>query len=441
MRSSEAPIWIPAGLDAGAGQGSRTDRPQQHADSNMKDKDRGETETTELRRIIRRGSSDVVTMERARDIANCRRREVTLVLKTFHTLKTQLDISSTGATNSTSTAIYNLHTQSDTMAGTGAGGFSTIAIIGAGSVGCTIAHTLMLRRVCAEVRLVDIAEDLCRAQVQDLQDATYLTNVRIKYATPQEAGQSDIIVITAGAKQKPGETRLDLIEKNYKVLGSVLKGLQPINPQSIILLVANPVDVLTHFAQQMSGLPKNQVLGSGTLLDSIRLRGLLAQRLEVCIPEIEDSIKGRPVNIVLQISDNSINAYVIGEHGDSQCVAWSSVTVSGAHISVIDEISDEDRTKIGKLVSGKANAIIRAKGFTSYGIGATAANICEAILFDQRPVYPLSCWHEEYQCCISLPAVVGRKGIVSQIPLPLNDKEKAQIEASAKTLREQIAKF
>ncbi|KAK6516213.1 hypothetical protein TWF506_006122 [Arthrobotrys conoides] len=299
--------------------------------------------------------------------------------------------------------------------------YTSVAIIGAGSVGCTIAHTLMLRRVCAEVRLVDIAEDLCKAQVQDLQDATYLTNVRIKYATPQEAGQSDIIVITAGAKQKPGETRLDLIEKNYKVLGSVLKGLQPINPLAIILLVANPVDVLTHFTQQMSGLPKNQVLGSGTLLDSIRLRGLLAQRLN--------------------ISDNSINAYVIGEHGDSQCVAWSSATVSGAHISLIDDISEDEKLEIGKLVSGKANAIIKAKGFTSYGIGATAANICEAILFDQRPVYPLSCWHDEHQCCISLPAVVGRNGVVTQIPLPLNDKEREQIEASAATLRDQIAKF
>ncbi|KAF3940192.1 hypothetical protein ABW19_dt0203849 [Dactylella cylindrospora] len=300
-------------------------------------------------------------------------------------------------------------------------GYSTIAIIGAGSVGCTIAHTLMLRRVCAEVRLVDIAEDLCKAQVQDLQDATYLTNVRIKYATSQEAGQSDIIVITAGAKQRPGETRLDLIEKNYKVLNSVIGGLKPINPNAIVLLVANPVDVLTHFAQQMCGLPKNQVLGSGTLLDSIRLRGLLATKLN--------------------ISENSINAYVIGEHGDSQCVAWSSATVSGAHISVIDDISEEEKVEIGKTVSGKANAIIKAKGFTSYGIGATAANICEAIIFDQRPVYPLSCWHEEYQCCISLPAVVGRKGLITYIPLPLNDSERELIENSAATLRAQIAKF
>ncbi|KAF3916648.1 hypothetical protein ABW20_dc0104762 [Dactylellina cionopaga] len=299
--------------------------------------------------------------------------------------------------------------------------YSTIAVIGAGSVGCTIAHTLMLRRVCAEVRLVDIAEDLCKAQVQDLQDATYLTNVRIKYATPQEAGQSDIIVITAGAKQKPGETRLDLIQKNHKVLSSVLKSMQPMNPRSILLLVANPVDVLTHFAQQMSGLPKNQVLGSGTLLDSIRLRVLVAERMN--------------------ISENSINAYVIGEHGDSQCVAWSSASVSGVPISHVHEISDEEKEEIGKLVSGKANAIIQAKGFTSYGIGATAANICEAILFDQRPVYPLSCWHDEYQCCISLPAVIGRNGVVTQILLPLEEKEKAQIEASAATLREQIAKF
>lgn len=163
----------------------------------------------------------------------------------------------------------------------------TIAIIGAGSVGSIIAHTLLLRRVVGSIILVDIDATLCRAQVEDLSDGTYLDNVRIRQGTLADASQAEITIITAGAKQRPGDTRLDLIDRNFHVLKSVLDGMRPIRKDAVLILVANPVDVLTAMAQKMSGLPINQVLGSGTLLDSVRLTRVLADRLKVSAKHCE----------------------------------------------------------------------------------------------------------------------------------------------------------
>ena len=178
-----------------------------------------------------------------------------------------------------------------------------IAIIGAGSVGGAIAQGLILRRVVAEIILVDIDTNLCMAQVNDLSDASHLSNCKVSFGDSAAAGQADIIIVSAGAKQKDGETRLALIEKNIHVLTSVIEAMQPIKPDAILLLVSNPVDVLTFFAQKLSGLPWGQVIGSGTLLDSIRLKGSLAK--------------------LANVAESSINAWVIGEHGDSQCVSYS----------------------------------------------------------------------------------------------------------------------
>jgi L-lactate dehydrogenase len=158
---------------------------------------------------------------------------------------------------------------------------NSIAIIGAGSVGSAIAHSLLLRRVVGQLILVDIDEERCQAQVLDLSDATYLSQVRVKQGSHADAGQADIIIVSAGAKQRPGETRLNLIDRNFMVLKSVLGDMKPIRLDAILVIVANPVDVLTYFAQQLSGLPRNQIIGSGTLLDSARLRGKLADKVEV----------------------------------------------------------------------------------------------------------------------------------------------------------------
>jgi L-lactate dehydrogenase len=158
---------------------------------------------------------------------------------------------------------------------------SRVAIIGAGSVGATCAYALILRRICSEILLVDT--DTCRleAQVQDLADASFLSSTRIRCAMPTEAGQCNIVVVTAGAKQREGESRRDLIDRNYAILESIIRTMSPIRKDAVLLLVSNPVDVLTYFAQKMSGLPKGQVVGSGTFLDSVRLRSALAEQIQV----------------------------------------------------------------------------------------------------------------------------------------------------------------
>lgn len=180
---------------------------------------------------------------------------------------------------------------------------TTIAILGCGDVGSTLAYTLILQPICSEVILVDLKQSLLEAQVRDLSDATFRggSGVRVRAGTHADAGQADIVVITAGAKQKMGESRLSLLSRNLHILESIFSAMAPINPHTILLLVANPVDILTYFARKMSGLPESQVLGTGTSLDSARLRGILAEKAEV--------------------APNSIDAYVLGEHGDSQFVS------------------------------------------------------------------------------------------------------------------------
>jgi L-lactate dehydrogenase len=183
---------------------------------------------------------------------------------------------------------------------------TTIAILGCGDVGATLAYTLILQSICTEVLLIDPKTSLLHGQVRDLTDATS-RSTKVRAGTYADAAQADIIVITAGAKQKPGESRLSLLTRNLNILRSCFDGMGTLNHDAILLLVANPVDVLTHFAREMSGLPERQVLGSGTSLDSARLRGLVARKVGV--------------------SPSSVDAYVLGEHGDSQFVSpctWRS---------------------------------------------------------------------------------------------------------------------
>ncbi|KAJ6193473.1 l-lactate dehydrogenase-like protein [Bipolaris maydis] len=300
---------------------------------------------------------------------------------------------------------------------------TTIAILGCGDVGSTLAYTLILQPICSEVLLVDLKHSLLEAQVRDLSDATYRggSGVRVRAATHAEAGQADIVVITAGAKQKPGESRLSLLSRNLHILESIFGAMAPMNPHTILLLVANPVDILTYFARKMSGLPESQVLGTGTSLDSARLRGVLAEKAEV--------------------APNSIDAYVLGEHGDSQFIAWSSATIGTTPLSLAlppSTLTEDFKASISAHTRGAAGAIIAAKGCTAFGIGNIAASICKYILFDSRSVRPLSFYQPELGCCLSMPAVIGRKGIIRAMPIQLDEKEQAQLEASAKGLRRVI---
>ena len=192
--------------------------------------------------------------------------------------------------------------------------------------------------------------------------------------------------------------------------------MSPISPTTILLLVANPVDILTYFARKLSGLPESQVLGTGTSLDSARLRGILAQKAEV--------------------SPSSIDAYVLGEHGDCQFVAWSSASIGATplRLAIPDAMTDEFKSDIASHTRGAAAAIIAAKGCTAYGIGNVAASICKYILFDSRTVRPLSFFQPELGCCLSMPAVIGRKGILRAMPIQLDEHERELLRDCAKGL-------
>ena len=297
---------------------------------------------------------------------------------------------------------------------------SKIAVIGTGSVGSTIAYSLILNPIAGDILLVDPQTAVRDAQAQDLSDATYHgnTSTQVRAAESKEAGQCDVIVMTAGAAQKEGESRTDLIGKNKEILKSAIEDMKPIREDAILLVVANPVDALTYFAQQFSGLPKSQVFGSGTFLDSARLRGILAQKAG--------------------IAASSIDAYVLGEHGDSQLVAWSHVSIGGVPLGQVFTEKEIDKNAIAEETKTKAAAIAESKGATAYGIGGVASSLCKSILFDQRNIRPVSHWQEELGVCLSMPAVVGRQGIVRTIPMKLSDQERKNLEESANSLKEVI---
>ena len=196
--------------------------------------------------------------------------------------------------------------------------------------------------------------------------------------------------------------------------------MKPFRPDTVLLVVANPVDVLTYFAQSFAGLPKNQVFGSGTFLDSARLRGILASKAEVAA--------------------SSINAYVLGEHGESQFVAWSMASIGGVPLekAMPDSGKGINKESIEEETRNKASNIIQNKGATNYGIGGVAASICSSVLFDERIVRPVSCWQDDLGVCLSVPVVLGRKGVVRVVDVELSKEERGKLEKSAKALKEVI---
>ncbi|KAF2765106.1 L-lactate/malate dehydrogenase [Teratosphaeria nubilosa] len=297
---------------------------------------------------------------------------------------------------------------------------SKIAVVGCGDVGSTIAYSLILNPVAGDVLLIDPQTDFRDAQAQDLSDATYHgdTSTKIRSAEHQEAGQCDIIIMTAGAAQKKGESRTDLIGKNLKILKTAIEDCKPFKDDAILLIVANPVDILTYFAQQYSGLKKTQVFGAGTFLDSARLKGILASQSGVAAISIE--------------------AYVLGEHGDSQFVAWSHASIGGVPLANVLEKDQIDKEAVAEDTKKKAGAIMEAKGATNYGIGGVAASICKSVLFDQRNIRPVSFWQDDLNVCLSMPVVLGREGIVRSIPLQLTKEERSNLESSAGSLRKLI---
>ncbi|KAI3646163.1 hypothetical protein MP228_009091 [Amoeboaphelidium protococcarum] len=290
------------------------------------------------------------------------------------------------------------------------------AVVGAGSVGAAISYALLLQRAVTELLLVDIDEKKVRGEVLDLSDGGYFSHANIRAGTGKEAGQCDVIIITAGAKQREGERRDQLIDRNYKILSSVLSGMKPIKQTAKIIIVANPCDVLTQFAQQIaSELPRNQVFGSGTFLDTARLRVEVAQKLSV--------------------NPTAVHAYVLGEHGDSQFVSYSSATIAGVPLLDFKEFKDEQYlNELAEKTKNKAYEIINAKGATYFGIGSVCASIVQSIFGDERLVRPLSVYVDEFKCCLSVPVIIGRNGVEQILPLKLSEKEREQMKQSAQKI-------
>lgn len=297
-----------------------------------------------------------------------------------------------------------------------------IAVIGAGAVGATTAYTLMLKNLAAEIMLVDVNEAKEEGEVMDMDDIlSYIETGSIRTANFKEVADADIIVLTAGAAQKPGETRLDLVNKNKAICESIFKSIGKIKSTAIIVVVANPVDIITYLVQNISGLDQSRVFGTGTSLDTARLR-----------TEIGKAIGVYPQNV---------DGYVLGEHGDTEFDAFSTVSVGGILIKNLKLPKDKLKEIEGK-VKNAAYEIINRKGATFYGIAMTVADIVEAVLFDQHKILPLSVrldgWNGISGVCLSAPAVVCRQGIEKIWPVKLNFSEKRRLQNSAKAIKKYL---
>ena len=299
---------------------------------------------------------------------------------------------------------------------------SKIGIIGAGSVGATIAYAAMIRGVARQISLFDIAEAKVAAEVLDLNHGLLFaptTTVDGSDKIEVLAG-SDVVVMTAGAKQRPGQTRLELAEANAAICRKLLPEVVRVAPEAILLLVTNPVDVVTEIALKVTGLPAERVIGSGTVLDSSRFRYLIAKHCGVAVP--------------------NVHAYIAGEHGDSEVPLWSSATIGSIPLSqwAVEghgRLTAEVKDEILRNVKDAAYQVIQGKGATNYAVGLAVANILEAILNDERRVLPVSGKLGGFRglpdVCLSVPRIVGRGGIEAPLPVPMTVDEEAGLRECA----------
>jgi L-lactate dehydrogenase len=293
---------------------------------------------------------------------------------------------------------------------------SKIAIIGAGAVGSTTAYAILVKNIAAEIVLIDIDQVRCSGEVLDLSDAlSFHSSSDIRIGSIDDTKDADIIVIAAGIGQKPDQSRTELATKNCEIITSVMKSIMPINPETIVIMVTNPVDIMTLHAQSLANIPRNQIIGSGTMLDSQRVSVILADKLSV--------------------SERSINAYILGEHGDTQFPAWSCAYIGCIPLLEYPGINKKDLDVMAQGVKNKAYEIIKCKGATFFGIAACVAALCECVLFNQRLIVPVSTYIEEFKLCLSMPVVLGRRGIERRIAIQLNNEEKKLLEQSANSLK------
>jgi len=300
-----------------------------------------------------------------------------------------------------------------------------IAIIGCGFVGSASAFALMQSKMFSEIVLIDADKDKAEGEAMDISHGIpFVGNMKIYSGDYDDIVDASIIIITAGAGQKPGETRLDLVHKNVGIFKSIIPEIAKRNCRGILLVVANPVDILTYTALKLSGFEENRVIGSGTVLDTARLKYQLGEHLSV--------------------DSQSVHAYIIGEHGDSEIAVWSSANVSGIALDDFCEMRghynhDKSQENIAEKVKNSAYEIIAKKRATYYGVAMAVKRICEAIIRDEKSILPISSMmHGEFgidDVVLSMPSIVGANGIETKVPISLNDEEKVNLKKSADTLR------
>lgn len=303
------------------------------------------------------------------------------------------------------------------------------AIIGCGFVGSASAFCLMQSGLFSELVLLDANRDKAEGEALDVAHGIpFARPMKIYAGDYDDIADAAIIIVTAGANQKPGETRLDLVQKNVGIFLSIIPEIAKRNFAGILLIVSNPVDILTYTAMKLSGLPEHRVIGSGTVLDTARFKYQLGEHL--------------------QVDPRSIHAFIIGEHGDSEIAAWSSANVSGIPIHDICEMrgfyNHEDAMKeIAETVKNSAYEIIAKKKATYYGIAMSVRRICEALVRNEKSILPVSTMlHGQYgieDVVLSMPAIVGSDGVETTVPIDLSPEEQEKLKESANALAE-IAK-
>ena len=300
-----------------------------------------------------------------------------------------------------------------------------VILVGDGAVGSSYAFSLVNQGIAQELGIVDIFKEKTQGDAEDLSHALAFTSPKKIYSADySDAHDADLVVLTSGAPQKPGETRLDLVEKNLRITKQVVTEIVASGFDGIFLVAANPVDILTYATWKFSGFPKERVIGSGTSLDSARFRQALAEKLD--------------------IDARSVHAYIMGEHGDSEFAVWSHANVAGVNLEEFRKdtqgVKEEELVELFESVRDAAYSIIEKKGATFYGIAVALARITKAILDNENAVLPLSTFQEgQYEgvegLYIGQPAIVGDKGIVRPVNIPLNDAELQKMQASAKQLK------
>jgi L-lactate dehydrogenase len=307
-----------------------------------------------------------------------------------------------------------------------------IAIIGAGAVGATVAYACLIRGVGKHLVLHDIDSKKVHAQTLDLNHGLLFVPSATVEGSADIAICKDarVVVITAGAKQKPGMTRMDLAESNVRMLRALMPPLLAQAPEAIYLLVTNPVDVITYVALKLSGLARERVFGSGTVLDSARFRYLIGQRLKVAV--------------------QNVHAFIAGEHGDSEIPLWSSASIANIPLhewAVMHhgKLSVPDRVNIFESVRTAAYQIVEGMGATNFAIGLATGRILEAILNDENRILSVSSLLENYRgisdVCLSVPTIINRSGVEMPLPVPMNAAEESGLRNSAEKIREAIQKL